>query len=280
MQGLHWWDFSRWNGRINGAAIKARGVDGIMSRSTIGTSGVRDIQYENNSRQADENGLLFGAYGVNWPINRNPELEAEVFVEQAYDPRLPKLPDVLAGDFELGARTHKAGHHKISGEELVEQAVRYMRKLRELLPEILLILYTGHWFWNDEKLLPHVGKGEDEFPGWFASYPIDPKQIKYLPPRYSADVLDPREVNPDLEVKIPIPWTKANTMAWQWSSKGRGKVDGYQESTFIDRNVLFAPIGPPPPNGGPTPSERIREAGAIIDEQTAELDRIANELER
>jgi hypothetical protein len=276
MANEFWWDTSKHNGPLNVARIKARGVDGIIARSTIGSSGVRDIQYENSNRRADDEGMGFAAYGVNWPANRNPENEASVFVEQSFDPSLPLKPKFLVGDFELGTREHWAGHHLISGAELVDQAIRYMTKLEELVPDTPLFVYTGAWYWNHSKLLPHIDRGEDRWPLIVASYPLDPRQLPGLPPRYSPDVLDPQEININIRPVKCDPWQSAS--GHQWTSKGRGKVDGYQTSTFMDRCVLFVEIVSPPGLPIVTPAERIRAEVAKIDEATSELERIAQEV--
>jgi hypothetical protein len=149
----------------------------------------------------------------------------------------------------LGAAPSDAyGHYKLSGQELVELAIRFMRRLDILIPDLEKDFYTAAWFWNSQKLRPHVDVGEHEWPLWNATYPYDPKQLPGLPPRYSKDVLSPYEIDPRSKPVPVFPWNVRGTVAgWQWTSKGRGAVDGYcPEKVFMDRNIFFT-IEPPIP---------------------------------
>ena len=282
LKDSYWVDTSKYQGKLNGSLIKARGWTGVIGRSTIGVA-PRDPQYEATANTCADNGLELVAYGVNWPSNRNPEAEAEVFVEHSFDPRLPIQPSFLAGDFELGLSKHSSGHHLLSGGELVDQALHYMAKLEELVPEIPLVLYTGIWYWNSRKLLPYIGQGEDKYLGWFAFYPYDPRQLPGLPPRHSADVLDPREINPNaldyFVTKIPKPWKLDTTAGWQWTSAGRCKADGYgSDNNFMDRNVMFVRFDDPSTPPGPSPYEQIIALSDEIGILSGEITTIARDV--
>jgi hypothetical protein len=277
-----WKDTSRHNGRINGARIKARGFSGIIARCTIGIA-PRDVQYLNSKLESERNGLGFGAYGVNWPINRNPKAEAQHFAANVTDPASPNLPLFVVGDFELGTREHPSGHHEISGKELVEQAVIYCETL-EFELGLPVLFYTAKWHWNDPKMLPYIDAGEKRFPLLTANYPYDRRQYPGLPPRYSPDVLSPYEYG-SADPLVPKPWDPeiypgGDLAGFQWTSKGRGEVDGYAESRFLDRDEIYVsfidPDPPPPPSPYPEQIRKIAE-GLITD--AADLNKIADELE-
>lgn len=243
----YWWDVSKYDGKLNVVKLKARGITGIIHRCTIGI-GPRDPNYVENKLACEGEGLRFATYGVLWPANRNPEREADHYAENIAPPAAPLMPDFASGDFELGAAdSDPYGHYKVSGEQLVEFAIRYMARLDKNLPLTSKKFYTARWYWNGKKLRPHVDRGERKWPLWGAEYPFDPAQISGLPPRYSKDVLSPFEINPSVTFTPVYPWTKDETQGWQWTSKGRGKVDGYVPvKVFMDRNILFTAEPPPP----------------------------------
>lgn len=274
-----WIDSSRHNGKVFGARLAARGIRGIIARCTIGVA-PRDVQYLNSKLEAERNGLGFGAYGVNWPINRNPKYEAQHFAANLTDPISPALPLFVLGDFELGARKHSSGHHNVSGEELVDQAILYCETLESELG-IPVLFYTAKWYWNDPKLLPFIDRGENRFPLITASYPYDRRQYSYLPPRYSPDVLSPYEYG-TADPVVPDPWDpdpeNRELAGWQWTSKSKGKEGGYVESTFLDRDELYVSFLKPDPPPSPYP-EQIRNIAAGLNTDAADLNKIADELE-
>lgn len=277
-----WIDSSRHNGKISGARLAARGIKGIIARCVLGIA-LRDIQYLNSKLEAERNGLGFVAYGVNFPINRNPKYEAQHFAANVTDPTSPELPLAVVGDFELGTRYHKSGHHLISGEELVEQAIIYCETIETELG-LVVLFYTAKWHWNDPKLLPFIDAGEKRFPLLAANYPHDRRQYSYLPPRYTADVLSPYEIGSVDPLKVE-PWDMrpvpegGDLAGWQWTSKIGGEKGGYAESRFLDRDELYVsldnPAPPPPP---PSPAERILNIAEGLVTDAADLSKIAEEL--
>ena len=268
-----WHDASRHNGHTNVARLKERGAVGIYSRCTIGIAPV-DPRYFETKEQCEGEGVLSAAYGVLWPSNRNPEREAQHCAENLVSGSSPKMPVVVVGDFELGHREHPAGHHLLSGKELIEHAVRWLREMERLV-SIPVLVYTAKWYWNCKKLLPYIGQGEQEFPGIFANYPYDPRQIKYLPPRYVKGY-DPYALG-DYGPLIPKPWI--GVVGWQWTSKLPGKAGNNCESTFLDGNIMFkrfveSPVSPPISN-----KELIKKEVALLQSSAARLNTIADNLE-
>lgn len=223
-----WVDTSRHNGKLDVKKIKARGFVGIIARCTIGVAPVDEQYYRTQEICAGE-GMKFAAYGVNWPANRNPRLEARYFVDHLGSP----MPEFVVGDFEVGLKDKT-----LSGANLVDQAIKWMDMVGSLVT-VPSLFYTAMWYWNSKKLGPFTNRGELRWKVLPAHYPYDPRQIPGFAPRYSKDVLSPYEIG-SVKPLIPYPWNKAAKAAgWQWTSKGRGAVDGYQESRFMDRIILF-----------------------------------------
>lgn len=247
-------DTSRHNGSINGAKLKARGFVGIMARCVIGQA-ERDPLYLMAKEQAEDNGLFFAAYGVSWPINRNARADALNFVEKLCPSSRPQVPILLVGDHELGASTHPSGHHLLSGAELIEYGIEYNATVEQQTRQDCW-LYTAMWYWNSAKLLPFVNRGEREFRVFPAHYPFDPPQVSGLPPRYSPDVLNPKDHSTFVPL-VPKPWNMQDMAALQWTSKGRGAASGFCVSTFLDRSVVFDDLGGPISPPAATHEERI-----------------------
>lgn len=245
-----WVDVSRHNGPINGARLAARGFDGVCARCVVGQA-ERDPLYLMAKEQAEDNGLGFGAYGVSWPANRDPRGDARAFLDKLIPSQRPAAPAFIVGDHELGLHTHPAGHHLLSGAQLVDYGIEYNLELAAQ-SDYDPLFYTAAWYWNSSKLKPFTDRGERAFKCFPAHYPYDPKQLPGLPPRYSKDELDPNEIG-SVKPAIPAPWTTAELAAWQWTSKGRGAVDGYQTSVFMDRFALYLDLGGEPPPDEPEP---------------------------
>jgi lysozyme len=165
-------DVSRYQGAVDWAQVKAAGGGFGIARCTIGLAPI-DPRYKANIAGIREQGMVSGAYGVLWPANRNPKGEAEWFVENLGDP----LPDLLVFDFELGTKVHPAGHHKLTGRELIDQAELWLRTVERLTAR-RPIIYTAAWFWNDAKM-PTPTDWQDEYDLWVANYqretPIMPR---------------------------------------------------------------------------------------------------------
>jgi len=276
-----WVDTSRHNGPIDAKAIKSRGFVGIIARCVIGQA-ERDPFYLDTKIKAEAEGLRFAAYGLPWPTNRDPYADAMNFVEKVCPSKAPAMPEFFVGDFELGTNPRHETY-AISGQELVEQAVVWMHTVEQEL-KIEGAFYTAAWYWASSKLGPHIGKGEDNWPLIVAHYPLDPSQL--LGVRYSKDVLDPAEISTRVKWRVPKPWSiekgpneRGGVLGIQWTSKGRGKVDGYCASTFMDRDVLFredsAPPTPPPAGG---PADKIRREAAMLRAAAERLSEVAEEM--
>jgi hypothetical protein len=253
MARMSFWDSSQHNGKINAAKIKLRGVDGIIARCVIGQA-ERDPLYLDAKQQADGEGLAFAAYCVPWPANRNAKADAENAAEKLTPSASPAAPLFVGDDAELGASPDKHGHHLLSPEALLQYYIDYADHLAELRPDIPVTIYTAAWFWNSARLKGAINRGETRHPLWMAQYPWDPKQFPGLPPRFSKDVLDYLEINPAYQGwLVPKPWTMAQVLGIQWTSKGQGAAGGYCVSTFFDRNVMIKDVLPGPPAPAPQP---------------------------
>lgn len=228
-----------------GARFLDRGFEAFVGRSSIGTA-PRDPTYLDHKLEAEEFRYPFLAYGVNWPVNKTPELEAMTFSSQAVDPQSPAKPLVYVADIELGVSNDNYGHSDIPGAELYQINKRYVLKLAEHVAPTPVWIYTGKWYWNNPKLLPHIDGYELQFPVWPASYPWGNNRV---------DFLNPWDVLPDVKPAIPEPWASASNWeeliaAWQWTSSGYGIKYGICESDKIDQDLIFHDLGSvePPPN--------------------------------
>lgn len=139
-------DWSKYNGLTDLAkAVEAWGIIGLMARCTIGW-GYFDSYYEHNFRQAQKLGLLFGAYHVLWPWNKDPLKEVEHFKNHLMVDGT--LPDFVVDDIELPKPSDTAGWKKVSAKQVAQQAVVQAPAIRARtgLPTFI---YTGSYWWND-----------------------------------------------------------------------------------------------------------------------------------
>jgi GH25 family lysozyme M1 (1,4-beta-N-acetylmuramidase) len=201
-------DVSRHQGKVNVAEIKAAGFCGLVARCTIGWS-YFDPFYEDTQRQAHDIGMIFGAYNVLWPENRNPQREA-IWANQ-------KMGDVdfFVEDIELT--------QGISASNIGNQARTKMLKLEELRGSKPWV-YTGSWFWNGNGAL-----GSATPFGWEQEYAL--WEAEYL--RKAFGLYDPDD-SPEFVKPQTLGKGWANWRMWQWTSKG--KPIGVQ-SKSLDYNV-------------------------------------------
>ena len=264
MNGIPGIDTSENNGlHYDGAAARKAGVGVWYARCTIGW-GRRDPAYLNAKAQAEENGIRFGAYGLNWPINRNPKREAQYLVKMMVDPLSPKPPDFVVPDVELGLRPHASGHEKVSGRELLDQACVWLETL-EAETDCDVVLYGGRWWFVDAKtapFLPAYAARLKKFRVILAEYPFQGwGLIGTGKPDIYPDTFDPWSIRPTLP-KYPnlkgLPWTEEDVEGWQWSSMGKLQGIGFNRPPWdrLDYNVFYRLPGEPPP---PTLEERVAD---------------------
>ena len=262
-------DTSDNNGMVySGEAAAEAGVKVWMPRCTVGW-GRADPAYPIAKREADENGIDVGPYGLNWPINRNPKREAQFLIKKMCPKEAPKMPRFVVGDFELGTRTHAAGHEKIGGEELLVQMIVWAETI-ETETGLVFDFYTGRWHLIDKKIasfLPryaadlkkrHVILAEYPFQGWG----LLPGQSVIKPDTFDPWLLRPtlREY-PDLRT---LPWTETEVDGWQWSSMGKQKGICFNRSPYdkLDYDAMYRIPGTPPPPAPPTLEQRVEDLEA------------------
>ena len=92
-------DWSKYNGKTNmKAAVEAFGLCGVMARCTIGHAYI-DPYYYHNFQQARDLGILFGAYHVLRPQERQVAKEVAWFKKYMMLDGEP--PDFAVGDCEF-----------------------------------------------------------------------------------------------------------------------------------------------------------------------------------
>ncbi len=201
-------DISRYNGPMDFDILKANGVQWVASRHTIGTS-YEDPWSDHNQKEIRAGGLPWLAYHVLWPANRTPEAEAEWYLDRLGG----DLPDAIVLDNELGTRTHSAGHHLVSGADILDQAYRWMDRIT-VLAGMTPIQYTGTWFLDDPKFNGVEPSGA-EFPLWLAWYISNPTLENALTKWHS----------------VRLPRGYPSKEIWQFTSKGDNWDAG--QSAFI-----------------------------------------------
>ena len=199
-------DVSRHQGKVNVSAIQNAGFCGLVARCTIGWSYL-DPFYEDTKSQAEELGMIFGAYNVLWPENQNPSREA-IWANQ----KMGEV-DFFVEDIELV--------QGISASNIGNQARTKMLKLEELRKAKPWV-YTGSWFWNGALGSATPFGWEQEYHLWEAEYLTKPFGL--FDPSDSPETTKPYTLGKG--------WTE--WLVWQWTSKG--KPIGVQSSS-LDYNV-------------------------------------------
>ncbi|KKM95318.1 hypothetical protein LCGC14_1189360 [marine sediment metagenome] len=203
-------DISRYNGPMDFDILKANGVQWVASRHTIGTT-YEDAWSDYNQREVRAAGLPWLAYHVLWPANRSPEAEAEWYLERLGG----DLPDAIVLDNELGTANHSAGHHLVSGADIIGQAYRWMNRI-SILTGMTPIQYTGTWFLDNPKFNGVEPSGV-AFPLWLAWY-VTPPTLENALLKWDTP-------------KLPRGYTSKEI--WQFTSSGDNWNAG--QSGFITR---------------------------------------------
>lgn len=196
-------DVSRYQGKINGAQLKAAGFCAIVARCTIGWS-YRDPWYKNNLVEAHDNDMLFGAYHVLWPDNNAPVREAQWFAENIAPSGL-EGPDFIVADLEL--KQSKTAAQVATQIGLLLPAMEHEIGLKP-------IIYTGSWFWNGAT---HLGPAtpigiEKDYALWEAEYLNPPAWKTHWDPQDAPQ-------DPSKPAVLGRGWT--DWAIWQWTSRGR-----------------------------------------------------------
>jgi GH25 family lysozyme M1 (1,4-beta-N-acetylmuramidase) len=227
--------------KADGAAIKAAGFDAIVARCTIGWSYL-DPWYINNLREAEANGLAFGAYHVLWPSNQNPTREAKWFAEQIDGRGNEKSPDFIVADLELtqGLSANNVG-------DQIKTLLPAMESEIGLKP----IVYTGSWWWNGTAHLgPATPLGiEPNYDLWEAEYLKHPTGELWSPNQAPQA---PKEAK-----TLGRGWDK--WLFWQWTA--HGEPIGVQ-SRQMDYNVF---------NGTEEDFRKFLGDGSLTDKEKLDL---------
>ena len=213
---------------IDATKIKAAGFCGIVARCTIGlaedgSSVGRSLDfYHNSQKQARDNGMIFGAYHVLWPSNKNPIREADHFLARCGPVDLAVL------DVELD--------HGLTKAAIQAQAKIWLDRVAAVLQRKVLV-YSASWWWT-------VAAGwENQYPLWEAEYTVSA-------PRGGIDISQQPEA-PEKPATLAKGWDQ--WAMWQWTSGG--KPVGVQ-SESLDYNVanateeqlrVFLELEAPPP---------------------------------
>lgn len=200
-------DTSRYQGVVDVGRLRAAGFVGAVSRCTIGmsTDGAavgRGVDfYEATRVDARDLNMIFGAYHVLWPANRNPIAEADWFLSKCGDVDLAVLDVELTGGLSKSA--------------VQDQAKVWLDHVAARVNTRVMV-YTGSWFWNI------VAGWEDEYPLWEAEYTAST-------PRGGIQ----REQQPEDGAPAFIGWS--DWRMWQWTSGGDSHG---ADSESMDYNVF------------------------------------------
>ena len=191
-------DTSRWQGKVDAAAIKAAGFCGIVARCTTGFSGSNqpDPFYLGTQAAALELGMIFGAYHLLVPSNRSPKEEAKAFLRHVGQAHLY----VLDTELRSGLDPH----------EVVDQCWTWLQAVEQLSGR-RPIVYTGSWFWDGAS---YVGAATPA--GWEKDYDLWEAEYTLQLPRGGVETSQAPIGNPgDLSDGF-VGWK-----FWQWTSSGR-----------------------------------------------------------
>lgn len=236
-------DGSANNKEPNMKAAKQAGLGFFAWRCTIGCV-YADPFYETAKLQAEDEGLLFVAYNVNWPANKNPGREAAWAVDHLLPKGHTRMPDIVVADEELGVKEHSAGHHLIPAAALMEQNRIYASEIRRLsgLPTPI---YSAQWYWNATKFKNVTPCGwEKDFLLWAANYPW----------AVAPNVNDPITYNAQVHPLVPRGWKLEDIVIWQWANTGT--IPGMAKPYPWDKDIAMGDLAwvrqklhlePPPP---------------------------------
>lgn len=236
-------DWSRHQGQTDLAkAIDEWGIVGLMARCTIGF-GYADAWYEWNFEQAQRLGILFGAYHVLYPWNRNPGKEVDWFARHIMVNGT--LPDFVVADLELPHT--EDGWKTITPKEVGQQIVSLLPALAARTGKRVFV-YTGSWWWNGTIGNCLMGKVtplgiEQDYMLWESEYPINTPvggiQFSQAPEAPKMPTLGKG-------------WTDKDLVGWQWTSclKPTGVQSKSQDAdvlipTFDEFLVIIGKAAPP-----------------------------------
>lgn len=246
-------DTSENNGRrYDGAAAVRAGVSVWWARSTIGWARL-DPAYFIAKQQAEDNGIRFGAYGLNWPANRNGTREGRYMLDHITSGPSPKNPDFVVVDAELGTNSNDAGNYAVPPDAIVGHILNFLDELAT--SHIETYLYTGGWYMTHPKMAAAFQKYADDLRAYnliLAEYPFQGTAYKLLHggPLTPA-TFDPWTVKPTLPSRpaFPKPWTEDDILGWQWSSFGKQQGICFNPAPWdrLDYSCFFRLPGGPPP---------------------------------
>jgi len=224
-------DVSRYNGKTNlKAVVDAWGVVGVMARCTIGHAYV-DPYYAWNLQQSRELGLLFGAYHVTRPQERQPKAEASWCRDHLNVGELK--PDFLVADSELPNKPDdwKLITPQAAGAVLVDTYAELRRQIA-----LWLAIYTGSWWWNSPD---HLGKATPL--GIGDDYMLI--EAEYVTTRAEWGKVDfarapeaPRMPSPGRD------WKPEQCVGWQWTDGLKPIGNGADGINRMDGNVLLVSL--------------------------------------
>jgi len=221
-------DVSRYNDCTDlSKAVDAWGIVGVMARCTIGWAYV-DPFYEHNFRQARDLGLLFGAYHVLWPWNKDPLREVQHFKDHMAVRGEP--PDFVVDDLELPKPSDDAGWKAVSPKEVGQQIAVQVPAIRDRTG-LTTLCYTRDTWWNGPQMAPITPIGiEDDFYLIEAEYTIQKPCGKVS--------FDKAPAAPRMPT-VAGGWTRERTIMWQWTSCLAPIPNGPEGAAACDGDVLL-----------------------------------------
>ena len=144
-------DVSHWQSDITFSSIKANGIMGLIHKCTQGT-GYADSMYSIRVKEAQETGLLFGAY--HFGTGDSGEEQAKYFLEKSQR----TSETLLVLDWE----SHSDSQMTL---DIAKDFVQYIHSSTGTWPT----LYSGHWVrtYGNDPILTNC-------PLWIASYEDEP----------------------------------------------------------------------------------------------------------
>lgn len=199
-------DWSKYNGNTNlKATVDAFGIVALMSRCTIGHHYV-DPYYRHNFIQARQLGILFGAYHVLRPQDREPKAEVASFKNSMTVEDEP--PDFVIGDTELPNTPE--GWKLITPHDAGRVIAETFYTMRDAL-SLKVLAYTGSWYWNGSN---HLGPATPL--GIEQDFPLIEAEYLTLPTDRGRVTWDKAPQAPRLP-SVGRGWTPQDVVGWQWT---------------------------------------------------------------
>lgn len=214
-------------------ALKSLGIHAIIHKASQGLH-FRDQLYTDRRHQAQDAGLLWGAY--HFLDSTDPEKQAENFLEAsgAINPAFDlEKPIMLAADYEPNGDNTPALH----------QLQMFVRAVERHVPNTSVVIYSGNLI-RETLIKPKGGHVSEEMrgaPEFFAAHRLWLAQYgptANIPwPWNDPDFYMQREVDASLGAVQPIPEAPG---AWLWQYSERGKVPplvGSADLNFFDGTI-------------------------------------------